>query len=297
MLDRRTAKFCLLYKKAMGRQRVASRINEIAFVSELDHDQVEPRPSTSSRYAGAHTVVPLLEPHHATFNSRAMDCIEAICERMKPVGEGTGDDTALDRAFNVATSVPYGLCGLYAMKNRRSAEGRLWGASLVAVSVGASMFHASKAPRFPKMARALCRKLDYWLITASTVGLLNAVNPKSMPKSVMAATLGMTMFEPFKISAANIVAMEMEYGRRAYGGKGNDQLKASFKRQLAAAALGTACFFAEDAPIFTGDHTMQKTLPIVHAAWHCLSAYATAECNALLDDVELTMGKKLRIKK
>ena len=90
----------------------------------------------------------------------------------------------------------------------------------------------------------------------------------------------------------NIVAMEMEYGRRAYGGKGNDQLKASFKRQLAAAALGTACFFAEDAPIFTGDHTMQKTLPIVHAAWHCLSAYATAECNALLDDVELTMGKK-----
>ena len=220
-----------------------------------------------------------------------MDCIGAVCSRMKPVGEGTGDDTPFERAFNVATSVPYGLCGLYAMKHRRSREGRLWGASLVAVSVGAGLFHASKAPCFHKKARAICRKLDYWLITASTVGLLKAVNPKTMPNSVMAATLGMTMFEPFKISAANILAMEMEYGRRAFTGQGNEMLKASFKRQLAAAVVGTACFFAEDAPILTGDGNMEKTVPLVHAAWHCLSAYATAECNALLDDVELTSCK------
>ena len=68
-----------------------------------------------------------------------------------------------------------------------------------------------------------------------------------MPKSVMAATLGMTMFEPFKISAGNIIAMEAEYGRGAFGrkaGRGNERLQASFKRQLAAAAIGTACLRA-----------------------------------------------------
>jgi hypothetical protein len=264
------------------RAPVLSRINEIAFVSDT---------STSSLSAQGDRakVVPLLRGLDGgthMWTARPQDCIAAICNRMKPVGEGTGDDTALDRAFNVATSIPYGLCGIYALKHRRSMEGKLWGASLVAVSAGASLFHASKAPFFHRKARAVCRKLDYWLITASTVGLLNAVNPKSMPKPVVAATLGMTMFEPFKISAANILAMEVEYARRAFTVPGNDTLRASFKRQLAAAAIGTACFFAEDAPLLTGDHSMEKTVPLVHAAWHCLSAYATAECNALLDNVE-----------
>ena len=278
------------------REHALSCIHEIALVSEL-------APSTSGARANAfpraaapaasssEVVVPLFERPSPTLQSRAMDCVEAVCDRMKPVGEGTGDDTALDRAFNVATSVSYGLCGLYAMKHRRSREGKLWGASLVAVSVGASLFHASKAPWFHRKARAVCRKLDYWMITSSTVCLLNAVNPGTMPKSVMAATLGMTMFEPFKISAANILAMEVEYGRRAFRTTGNERLRASFRRQLAAAAVGKACFFAEDAPVFTGDHSMEKTLPLVHAAWHCLSAYATAECNALLDDVEREAGK------
>lgn len=266
----------------MRTERALYRINEIALTSDLA--------STSDSLDA--TVVPLLDAPSHSLSARAMGCVETVCNRMKPVGEGTGDDTALDRAFNVATSVPYGLCGLYAMKHRRSREGKLWGASLVAVSVGASLFHASKARFFHRKARAICRKLDYWLITSSTVCLLNAVNPKAIPKSVMAATVGMAMFEPFKISAANILAMEVEYARRAYSGNSaNENLKASFKRQVTAAAIGTACFFAEDAPIFTGDQTMEKTLPLVHAAWHCLSAYATAECNALLQDVEQSMAK------
>ena len=109
------------------REHALSCIHEIALVSEL-------APSTSGARANAfpraaapaasssEVVVPLFERPSPTLQSRAMDCVEAVCDRMKPVGEGTGDDTALDRAFNVATSVSYGLCGLYALKHQRSRE-------------------------------------------------------------------------------------------------------------------------------------------------------------------------------
>lgn len=208
--------------------------------------------------------------------------IRAVADRLKPVGEGTGDDTPSERWLNVLTSIPYGLCGVHALKHRQSLEGKVWGASLVAVGICAGLFHASKEDSiFPSQARSICRKLDYWMISASTVSLLRACHPITQPP-VLLTTLAMIPFEPFKISATNILAMEVEFARRAYGDskghKRNDVLKRSFHRQLAAAAVGTLFFFAEDA----GD----TNIPLVHAGWHCLSAYATAECNTLLKHIE-----------
>lgn len=207
--------------------------------------------------------------------------IRAVGERLKPVGDGTGDDTRFERLLNVFTSIPYGLCGIHALRKRQTLEGKVWGASLMAVGVFAALFHASKDSIFPSRARSICRKLDYWMISASTVALVRAQSPVT-PPPVLLTTLAMIPFEPFKISATNILAMEVEFARRAYSDdtcyKKRDILKRSFHRQLAAAAVGTLFFFAEDA----GD----TNIPLVHAGWHCLSAYATAECNTLLKHIE-----------
>jgi hypothetical protein len=215
-------------------------------------------------------------------------CSKEVSARLKPVGDGSGDDTAFERCLNVITSIPYGLCGVHAIRTRRSVHGKVWGWSLVLVAGGASLFHASKSRIFPKRARSLTRKLDYWLITASTVSLLKAIHP-NLPPTVALSTLASLPFEPFKISAANIAAMEIEFARRAYK-SGNDALKRSFHRQLAAAVVGSVLFFAEDCPSLVDDSL--PNLPLVHAGWHCLSAYATAECNALLKEVEANDTKK-----
>lgn len=250
---------------------IASLVHEIdTIVSSIHHEKEE--------YVTENTTV---VPVQVNSPSATNQLIRAVGERLKPVGEGTGDDTRCERWLNVLTSIPYGLCGIHALKHRKGFEGKVWGASLVAVGICAGVFHASKSSIFPARARSICRKLDYWMISASTVSLLRACHPVTHPP-VLLTTLAMIPFEPFKVSATNILAMEIEFARRAYGDatcyKKNDILKRSFHRQLAAAAVGTLFFFAEDA----GD----TNIPLVHAGWHCLSAYATAECNTLLKHVE-----------
>jgi len=189
--------------------------------------------------------------------------------RPKGPGENTDDSTA-ERVANVLTSLPYAAAGFYALRKRRNTEGKLWGASLVGVACGATAFHLSRG----ETMRPVCRKADYWMITASTIALLRAINPQ-MPNIVSAATLMMVPFQPFKISAANIAAMEFEFGRRA---SRKPALRRAFYKHIASAAVGTACFFLEDSTVVD--------IPLVHAAWHCLSAYATATTNVLLQDVE-----------
>lgn len=268
----------------------ASLVNDIhPFVSSIHQHKDNERGSD----AHATVVVPLQEDDRERCSrgrrggpGPGQQMIRAVVNRMKPVGDGTGDDTRVERWLNVLTSIPYGLCGVHAIKHRRSLEGKVWGLSLVGVSICAGLFHASRECIFPPRARSFCRKLDYWVISASTVSLACACHTvPSVP--VLMATLAMIPFEPFKISAANILSMELEYARRAYGSKSTccearpcEVLKKSFHTQLAAAALGTLCFFAEDAP-------SEKHIPLVHAGWHCLSAYATATCNALLNHIEL----------
>lgn len=207
------------------------------------------------------------------FRTREKKTHEGIFKRlsdaMRPIGPGENtDDSTMERVSNVLTCLPYAAAGFYALKKRQNKEGKLWGASLVGVACGATAFHVSKGE-----CRPVCRKADYWMITASTIALLRAMNPQ-MPNIVSAATLMMVPFQPFKISAANIAAMEFEFGRRA---SQKPELRKAFYKHVASAAVGTACFFLEDSPI---------DVPLVHAAWHCLSAYATATTNVLLQDVE-----------
>lgn len=196
--------------------------------------------------------------------------IKGLSDALRPIGPGENtDDSPVERITNVLTSLPYAAAGFYALRKRQTREGKLWGASLVGVACGATAFHLSKGEH----SRPLCRKADYWMITASTIALLRAINPQ-MPNIVSAATLMMVPFQPFKISAANIAAMEFEFGRRA---SQKPELRRTFYKHVASAAVGTACFFLEDSQI---------DIPLVHAAWHCLSAYATATTNVLLQDVE-----------
>lgn len=193
-----------------------------------------------------------------------------LSDAMRPIGPGENtDDSTMERVSNVLTCLPYAAAGIYALKKRQKKEGKLWGASLVGVACGATAFHVSQGDK----SRPVCRKADYWMITASTIALLRAINPQ-MPNIVSAATLMMVPFQPFKISAANIAAMEFEFGRRA---SQKPELRKAFYKHVASAAVGTTCFFLEDSPV---------DVPLVHAAWHCLSAYATATTNVLLQDVE-----------
>jgi hypothetical protein len=153
-------------------------------------------------------------------------------------------------------------------RNRKTPEGRAWGASLVAVSAGAAAFHASSGA-----VRPAARKLDYWLISCSTTWLCRALFPEA-PATMTLLSLAATPFQPFSVSSANIAAMEVEFGRRAAA---DPALRRAQGRHLAAAVLGSTCFFLED---------VAPDVPLLHAGWHLLSTYATASCNTLLADAE-----------
>lgn len=183
-------------------------------------------------------------------------------------GPGVCDHNALERTVNIITSLPYAFVGLHALKHRKSTEGKLWGASLVGVTGGAVAFHASYGK-----ARNLCRKIDYWCIAISSTMLFRAVFPEA-PAYYSLMSLMSTPFQPFHVSTANVAAMEIEFMRRA--GK-DSSLKRTHHKHLAASVVGTSCFFIED---------ISPTLPMVHAAWHGMSTYATATCNHLIAAVE-----------
>lgn len=258
-------------------------------MASLIHEHVQPcvSPIVHRREVLCDRDTPTETQDRSRLTGCCREVIRAAAGRLKPVGPGSGDDTHSERLLNVFTSIPYSMCGVHALRHRRTVEGKVWGASLVAVGLCAGLFHASKDSRFAARARRFCRKVDYWMVSASTVCLLRACHPVKPPPMLLMA---MIPFEPCTMSATNIMAMELEYARRAYTVDSTKKysacdragLKRSFHRQLAAAALGTLCFFAEDAP------ASGKSLPLVHAGWHCLSAYATAECNALLQHIETT---------
>lgn len=180
----------------------------------------------------------------------------------------TTDRNGLERIANVVTSLPYAFVGIHAMQKRRSALGKLWGASLVSVSAGAAAFHASSGP-----LRPICRKLDYWLIAASSTILARALFPEA-PLSTTLLSLAVIPFQPFHVSSANVAALEVEFWR--VRGK-CPAMRRDQERHLTAAIVGAGCFFLEDA---------MPHVPLVHAGWHCLSAYATASCNTLLAAAE-----------
>lgn len=198
--------------------------------------------------------------------------LSAVAGVMSPQGPGCCDLHGPDRAANLVTTIPYALIGLHGMRERKTPEGRAWGASLVGVAAGSCAFHGSWG-----RCRPLGRKLDYWLIAASSAMLTRALYP-NQPAAVTAASLAATPFRPFLVSTVHTLAMEVAFLRRALR---DPALRPAQRMHSAAAAAGMALFFAEDAR----PHT-----PFIHAGWHCLSAVATGAIHSLLADAEARQG-------
>eukprot|EP00878_Enallax_costatus_P005954 GHUV01006245.1.p1 GENE.GHUV01006245.1~~GHUV01006245.1.p1 ORF type:complete len:187 (+),score=43.09 GHUV01006245.1:2279-2839(+) len=122
--------------------------------------------------------------------------------------------------------------------------------------------------------RDLGRKLDYWTIALSSGLLTRALYPK-LPPVATAASITLTPFKPFLVSASNAMAMESKFLQRSFQ---NADLLGAQKLHSAACIAGMALFAVEDASV--------PHVPLVHASWHCLSALGTAMVNYVLHDAE-----------
>lgn len=188
---------------------------------------------------------------------------------LSPTGPGGCDHNPLERCCNCATSVPFMMVGVHAIKNRRTTEGKVWGASMVGVGMASTMFHASSGAW-----REWGRRMDYWSIAASSSLLLRAVYPKT-PTSVTIASMAMIPFKPFLVSSFNSAAMELKFLHRAR--KNPKRLGKAQMLHASTCLLGLSAFALED---------YCPQLPLLHSAWHCLSAAGVSVVNNLLDDVE-----------
>eukprot|EP00195_Chlamydomonas_chlamydogama_P004869 CAMPEP_0202901024 /NCGR_PEP_ID=MMETSP1392-20130828/12742_1 /ASSEMBLY_ACC=CAM_ASM_000868 /TAXON_ID=225041 /ORGANISM="Chlamydomonas chlamydogama, Strain SAG 11-48b" /LENGTH=273 /DNA_ID=CAMNT_0049587507 /DNA_START=202 /DNA_END=1023 /DNA_ORIENTATION=- len=187
---------------------------------------------------------------------------------LSPTGPGGCDHNPLERCANCATSVPYVLCGVHAMKNRKTRAGRLWGASLVGVGAASCAFHASSGS-----IRPACRKLDFWSIAASSNIMLRSVFP-GLPTAVTALGMLATPFKPFLVSTINSTAMELKYLYRAHK---NPKLKGAQMLHATTCLVGLSCFALEE---------FFPRAPLIHSAWHIFSATAVGTVNHLIADVE-----------
>lgn len=140
------------------------------------------------------------------------------------------------------------------------------------VGAGAFAFHCTDGQAGP--GRLWARRVDYWMIATATAAMVRAVFPGA-PCHATRASLAATPFQPFSVSAANILAMEREYLRRARAEPG--PLRRAHAVHVGACGVGLACFFLED---------LMPRVPGLHSAWHCFSAVGLATTGPLLRDVE-----------
>lgn len=197
------------------------------------------------------------------------DAAATVCSMLRPKGPGIVEEHS--KALNVLTSLPYVALGWWTFSQRSSFESKAYGASLMGVGAGATVFHLTDGTS--GLVRMCTRKLDYWCIAASTAAMVKAVFPDAPMRATVAALLA-TPFQPFTVSSSNIAAMEVEYLRRA---RANPQLRRAHTVHSLSLGLGAACFFLED---------LVPGVPGVHSAWHCLSAIALATTNPLLTEVD-----------
>lgn len=197
---------------------------------------------------------------------RASDFVAGFCH---PKGPGVCDHNDIERAVNLATSLPYVYIGQKISRQRKSKPGRLWGTSIAGVGMGSLTFHSTFGHWKP-----FGRSIDYQLIALSSAALLRAAQD-GVPKYVTAAAIALTPFQPLVVTSTNLAALEVVYHNHA---KKHPKLQKMQHRHLAAGALGAACFVLED---------LYPKFPFVHATWHCLSAYGIATTEPLVAHKEL----------
>lgn len=200
--------------------------------------------------------------------------IAALGSFVSPKGPGVCDHNARERIANVLTSIPFLFVGCHTARARKTANGKLYGASLMGVGAASMTFHASKGKW-----RSFARKMDYWTIALSTACMNRAVFPEVHPL-VWGVGLLFVPFKPFAVSSVNTTAMEAEYLRRAHK---NPELRQAQLLHSCTCGLGLGCFCCEEKAPQT---------PFLHSVWHLTACMSCATTNGLLADVEESMFGK-----
>lgn len=207
-----------------------------------------------------------------TTTSRLQHMAVRIGGMLQPQGGSSNDDTAIERTINIATSLPFLTMGADMMRRRKTSEGKVHGASLVAVGISATLYHASWGA-----ARDLFRKLDYWTISISAMQMVKAMYPQQKwVKRAADASLAVVPFRPFWISTTGTTIMQAEFIRQA---RLHETIRPELQRHVAAATFGAAAFALED-PL------REKGIGFVHSAWHVLALWGVATLGALVDHKE-----------
>jgi len=208
-----------------------------------------------------------------SFSSLLPACIHSIASSPPSLSQGTCgcDHTPLDRAFNIATSVPYVAVGVKMLRNRETDAGRALGGAMAIAGASAIIYHASWGESF----RSWTRKLDYYSIAVASTAMSYALFP-TMPAMIRPLSYATTPFAPFKVSFVHGSLMELKFAQRAYK---NKALRLSHRKHALTTAAGLACFTYE---------CYKPESKYVHGAWHILSGIAAAQLDTLVADVERT---------
>lgn len=186
----------------------------------------------------------------------------------RPQGHGVCDHNDFERRANILTSLPYLAIGMHMLRKRQTAEGRWYGASLLGVGAGSMTYHCSRG-----RWRAAGRKVDYWAISAASAALVRASRPGT-PRAATALSLALTPFQPFAVVCVNGAVAEMDFLQRARRRPG---LQRAHALHIATSAAGGAAFVGEE---------VRPKMPLIHTAWHLLSAASVAATGAFFADLE-----------
>ncbi|CAH8253279.1 unnamed protein product [Arabidopsis lyrata] len=184
-------------------------------------------------------------------------CLRPICCSIR------GDQSVLETAANVATSLPFIFLGLQAP--RKNLNTKVYANSLIGVGIASSLYHASRGK-----LRKYLRWVDYTMIATTTICLSRALRNEN-PKFLMAASALVLPFQPLMVSAVHTGMMEVAFAKRSLK---DPDLKTAHNVHKMSSLLGGALFIADD---------FFPETPFIHAGWHLAAAIGVGTCNKLLE--------------
>ncbi|CAA0328619.1 hypothetical protein AtEden1_Chr1g0071651 [Arabidopsis thaliana] len=173
-----------------------------------------------------------------------------------------GDQSILETAANVITSIPFIFLGMQAP--RKNLNMKVYANSLIGVGIASSLYHSSRG-KF----RKYLRWADYTMIATATICLTRALREEN-PKFLMAASALALPFQPLVVSAVHTGMMEVAFAKRALE---DPDLKMAHDVHKMSSLLGGALFIADD---------LFPETPFIHAGWHLAAAIGVGTCNKLL---------------
>lgn len=178
-----------------------------------------------------------------------------------------GDNTVMESAVNVATSIPFVLVGLRVPRNNFSTS--MYANSLIGVGIASSLYHTSRGE-----IRKCTRWGDYAMVAASTLCMSSAIvlnKDTKQSKAFMLASIAMLPFQPVLVTAIHTSIVEAEFARKSLE---NPKFRRAHALHTASSLIGGALFVADD--IF-------PDTPFIHAAWHCAAAVGVMTVNSLIE--------------